>query len=57
MTLQDVFNSRFQDLLYTLIDSKDDGLNDCTVTEIINTAAIAFEVAEEDYGFIPNKTE
>lgn len=48
MTLEDAFNTRFQDLLYALIDSKADGLRDCTVTEIVNIAATAFSEAGKD---------
>lgn len=37
----DRLNQSFQDKLYELIDSKADGLADCTVTEIIDVAAAA----------------
>lgn len=41
----DLLNERFQEKLYELIDSKANGLADCTVTEIIDVAAAAIAEA------------
>jgi hypothetical protein len=41
--LQDRLNLAFQDKLYELIDSKGNGLADCTVTEIVDVAFAAIE--------------